>query len=128
MRRGLFIGQIVVYTAIAIGVGFLLTRLVGEPFLSMTELDVEEYLDHAANLRGNRYTFEATIANALAWTPDRGRLFSVDVPTADNDVAVLPVLIPAALNQRNVQKGQVYQFSVDIVDGGLIQVKEMRKK
>ena len=127
MRRSIFIGQIVVYTAIAIGVGFLLTRLVGEPFLSMTELDVDDYLNHADNLRGNRYTFEGAIANALAWTPDEGRLFSVDV-TTDDDVDVLPVLIPAALNHLNVQKGQVYQFSVDIAERGLIRVQEMRKK
>jgi hypothetical protein len=126
-RRFLLIAQFVVYAVIAVGVGVLLTQLVGEPYLSMSRLDVNEYLHHAGNLRGNAYTFEGTIANALAWTPDEGRLFSVDVAT-DSETDVLPVLIPAHLNQQNVQKGQVYHFSVEVVERGLIRVRDMRKK
>lgn len=126
-RRGLFVTQFILYGLVAIGVGILLTRLVGEPYLSMAKLEVDDYLHHAGNLRGNAYTFEGSIANALAWTPDEGRLFSVDVES-DSRIDILPVLLPAHLNHHNVQKGQVYHFSIEIVEHGLIRVKDFQKK
>ena len=115
--------QIVFYVLVAIGLGYGLTLVVNEPFLALDELNTATYLDNANSLRGNAYKFSGTIANALAWSPEEGRLVSVE--TGDN---VLPVLIPVSFNSMNIQKGQAYQFSVEILDKGIIRAKDLQKK
>jgi hypothetical protein len=107
-----------------VGVGYFVFNKSSEPFRTLPTLEISQYLENANSLRGNTYKVDAVVQNSLAWSPAKGRLFSVEVGT---NKEVVPLLIPPNLNQVNVQKGQRYFFKVEIIKDGVIQVLEMTK-
>jgi hypothetical protein len=117
---------IVVILAGAVGGGSLLMRGVNDPYRTLQALDIKTYLDNANSLRGNVYKIEGKISNSLAWSPTKGRLFSVEVGSG-SETGVIAVLIPATLNQINVQKGQRFTFKIEIVQDGIILAQDMVK-
>ncbi|MES2308850.1 MAG: hypothetical protein V4507_08325 [Verrucomicrobiota bacterium] len=118
---------LVLLVVVGLGVGgFFIFRKNNEPFRTHQSMDVGIYLENANSLRGNTYKVEAVIQNSLAWAPARGRLFSVEVDVS-NGKEMLPLLIPAELNNVNVQKGQRYFFKIEVVQDGVLLVKEMTK-
>lgn len=119
--------HILFYAVIAIAVGYALKLLVDEPFLNMTELEVNSYLDNANSLRGNQYRCTGVIDSALAWSPTSGRLLSVRMDS-DGGPEFVPVLVPAQFNDLNIQKGQGYQFHVEVVENGVLRAQDLRKK
>lgn len=119
--------HILFYAVIAIAVGYALKLLVSEPFLNMAELNVNTYLDNANSLRGNQYRCSGVIDSALAWSPSAGRLLSVRVgPEGTGEL--VPVIVPAEFNEINIQKGQAYQFSLEVVESGILIAQDLRKK
>ena len=118
---------ILLLVVIGLGVGgFFVFRKNNEPFRTLQSIDVAVYLENANSLRGNSYKIEAVIQNSLAWAPARGRLFSVEVDTSTGK-EMIPLLIPAELNSVNVQKGQRFFFKIEVVQEGVLLVKEMTK-
>lgn len=118
---------IIVLVLIGLGVGgFFFFRKSNVPFRNLQSLDVSLYLENANSLRGNSYKIDATIQNSLAWAPSRGRLFSVEIENNSNR-EIVPLLIPTELNHINVQKGQRYFFRIEVVQDGILLVKEMTK-
>lgn len=115
---------LVVILAGLVGGGYFIFNKSSEPFRTLQSMDVSQYLENANSLRGNTYKLDAVVQNSLAWSPAKGRLFSIEVgPNKE----VLAVLIPPALNQVNVQKGQRFFFKVEIIKDGVVQVLEMTK-
>lgn len=106
------------------GGGYLIYSQLSDPFRTFSQLPVEAYLQNANSLRGNRYRVDVTVANQLGWTPEKGRLYSMDL---DNSQEVLPLLIPAELNSVNLQKGQRFTIEVEVIDRGILEVKRLRK-
>ncbi len=94
------------------------------PYRTLTSLDVSAYLNSADSLRGNVYKLNGTVANQLAWAPNKGRLYSVDVNERDD---ILALLIPAEFNSLNIQKGQHYFFKIEVGDKGILRVRDIRK-
>jgi hypothetical protein len=119
--------HILFYAVIAIAVGYALKLLVSEPFLNMTELDVNTYLDNANSLRGNEYRCSGVIDSSLAWSQSAGRLLSVMVGPEET-AELVPVIVPAEFNDLNIQKGQTYQFSLEVVEDGILIAQDLRKK
>lgn len=118
---------ILLLVVMGLGVGgFFIFRKNNEPFRTLQSIDVAVYLENANSLRGNSYKIEAVIQNSLAWAPARGRLFSVEVDTSTGK-EMIPILIPAELNSVNVQKGQRFFFKIEVVQEGVLLVKEMTK-
>jgi hypothetical protein len=115
------------YVLIAIAIGYALALLVKEPFLNVAELDVRTYLDNANSLRGNRYRCTGSVDSSLAWSPMSGRLYSILVGEGE-PAELVPVLVPPEFNHLNVQRGQTYQFSLRVVEDGILLVNDMRKK
>ena len=72
------------------------------------------------------YKISGVIWNYLASSTKAGRLFSVVVNTGASD-EVLPVFIPAEFNSVNIQKGQHFNFSVEVDDKGILTVKGLIK-
>jgi hypothetical protein len=107
----------------AIG-GWFLYRGVSDPFRTTAPLDVSVYLENANSLRGNVYKITGSVNAQLAWAPTQGRVYSVELE-GRNDI--LPVVIPAAFNSQNVQKGQRYFFKLEVGEKGILRVTEMRK-
>ncbi len=108
--------------AIFVGGGLYLAREVGDPYRTLTPLPVADYLDNAGGLRGNTYKLRGEIDDQLAWNPDGTRLLSVLV--GDD---LLPVLLPSALRDTSVRKGQQFHFRIEVVEGGLLKVVAFSK-
>ena len=104
--------------------GWALFKNVSDPYRTLTPLDVSVYLENAISLRGNVYKINATVDTQLAWNPQAGRLYSIDVEGRSD---VLPVMIPASFNSVNVQKGQRYFFKIEVGEKGLLRVQDIRK-
>ncbi len=121
---GKFLSAGLVLLFLAFG-GYLLQQRTGDPFRAMQPLEASVYLDNANSLRGNRYRMTGSIENALAWSADQGRLFSVRLEQRDDPM--IGVIVPAELGHVNIQKGQRFDFHVEVGERGLLYVREMRK-
>lgn len=113
--------------AAAIAGGYWLWGKVNDPYRTIQTLDTLAYLENANSLRGNTYRINGTVWNSLGWSPNVGRLFSVEVGTGKPG-DLLPVLVPASLNHVNLQKGQRFVFEVEVIEGGVLRVKSLRKE
>lgn len=118
---------IVVAVVLAIGAmagGWVLYKNVSDPFRTLTALDVATYLDNANSLRGNVYKVTGTVDTQLAWAPQVGRLYSVELNDRNE---ILALLIPASFNRLNIQKGQRYFFKIEVGEKGILSVCDIRK-
>lgn len=117
--------------ALAIGVGVLLQNGGGEPFRTVPVLELSDYLDNANSLRGNIYKLKGQITQSLGYSRTRGRLFSVSVDGAGTPGGVgkdvVPILVPPELSYLNLQKGQRYNFRLEVGDAGILKALDMKK-
>ena len=122
---------------LAIAVGALLQNTGGDPFRTVPELDLGDYLNNANSLRGNVYKVKGQIMQSLGYSRAKGRLFSVEVDGGNNNNAntggngggkdMLPILVPPELSYLNLQKGQRYTFRLEVDDGGVLKALDMKK-
>jgi hypothetical protein len=119
-----WIGGVVVLAMGAMAAGWALYKNVSDPYRTLTALDVPAYLENANSLRGNVYKLNAMVDTELAWAPQEGRLYSVEV---DGRSDVLPIMIPASFNSMNIQKGQRYFFKLEVGEKGVLLVRDIRK-
>ncbi len=104
--------------------GYFLYGFVNDPYRTLEPLDVASYLENSSSMRQNIYKLDCTIDNQLAWSRTEGRLFSVQAnPGGD----ILPILVPAKLNDVNIQKGQKFFMRIIVGDKGILQVEDIRK-
>jgi hypothetical protein len=116
-------GVVVLVVAAVVG-GWVFYKNVSDPYRTLTPLDVSAYLDSADSLRGNVYKLTGTVATQLAWSPQEGRLYSVEVNDRND---ILALLIPATFNSMNIQKGQRYFFKLEVGEKGILRVRDIRK-
>jgi len=107
---------------VALAGGYFLFGRASDPYRGLTPLPVADYLQNSNSLRGNVYKLEATIAGSLQWSPNVGRLFSVEV---NGDV--LPVLVPPQFNSVNIEKGQRFFFKIEVGDHGILRAQDVKK-
>jgi len=103
--------------------GWLLYGRVSDPYRTMTVLPIQDYLQNSNSLRGNVYKVDATIIEALRYSPTGGRLFSIEV----NGVDRLPVLVPAEFNKVNIERGQRFYFKVAVEEKGVLRAQDVTK-
>ncbi len=108
----------------ALAGGWWLYQRVSDPFRTLTALEVPVYLENANSLRGNVYKLSGRVETQLAWAPLTGRLYSVEVEGRED---ILPLLLPAAFNSMNIQKGQRYFFKIEVGEKGILHVRDIRK-
>ena len=138
--RPLWIALILGALLLAIGVGVFVQSTGGEPYRTVPELDLADYLNNANSLQGNVYKVRGSISQALGYSREKGRLFSVQVSGGNNNAngnnnggeessngAVLPILVPPSLSYLNLQKGQRYIFRLEVGDGGILKAQDMKK-
>ena len=83
------------------------------------DLVVSEYLNNANALRGNAYNVSGKIQQQLKWTPDRGRLISVEV--SDNSgTTPVPIHVPQEFNHVNIEAGAEFNFVVEVGNNGVL--------
>ena len=136
--RPLWIALTLGALVLAIAVGAILQNTGGDPFRTVPQLDLGDYLNNANSLRGNVYKVKGEIRQSLGYSRAKGRLVSVEV---DGDGArganngdgngsgkdVLPVLVPPELGYLNLQKGQRYTFELEVGDAGVLTAMDMKK-
>ena len=110
----------------AAAAGNYLFQQVKDPYRTVQELGVSSYMDNANSLRGNVYKIEGVVQNSLAWSPAKGRLFSVEVGES-RDAGFVPVLVPSELNHLNIQKGQRFRMKVEVIENGVLKVLDLQK-
>ena len=137
--RPVWIALILGALLLAIGVGVFVQSTGGEPYRTVPELDLADYLNNANSLQGNVYKVRGSISQALGYSREKGRLFSVEVSGGNRDAngnngggdsssnAVLPILVPPSLSYLNLQKGQRYIFRLEVGDGGILKAQDMKK-
>lgn len=96
----------------------------GTPFRTAPEFPVEEYLTTSSSLRGNSYRLTGAVLNSIAWSPESGRLISVEPTDSDSPI---PVVVPAELAEINIQKGQRFHFLVEVRENGILYARDMTK-
>jgi hypothetical protein len=106
----------------AVAGGYFLFGKANDPYRTLSSLPVPDYLQNSNSLRGNVYKIEGTVLQSLQWSPTAGRLFSVEVGSE-----VLPVLVPRDFNSVNIERGQRFNFKVEVGDGGVLKALDVKK-
>ena len=118
------LGAVLAIIAASITGGYFLYSFVSDPYRTLKPLDVGSYLENSNSLRQNVYKLDCTVDNQLASSREAGRLISVE---ADPGGDILPVLVPARLNDVNIQKGQRFFLRIIVGEKGILQVEDIRK-
>jgi hypothetical protein len=64
------------------------------------------------------------VLNSIAWSAEAGRLISVEPTGSDSPI---PLVLPPALGEPNIQKGQRFHFLVEVRENGILYAKELTK-
>lgn len=115
------LGGLGIVAALVVAVQVLLG---GQPFRTVPELPVEQYLGESSSLRGNTYRISGKVLNSIAWSPSEGRLISVQ-PSGSR--SPIPVVLPASLSGTNVQKGESFHFRVEVRENGILYTTDIAK-
>ena len=121
-----WIAAVAAAAILAVGLGFVLENQGGDPFRTVPELNLADYLSDARSLRGNTYKIKGMIYQSLGYSRNKGKLVSVEVE-AGSESNVIPVLIPPDLSYLNIQKGQRYVFRLEVGDAGILLARDMKK-
>ena len=111
--------------AVALALVVFFSLKVGtDPYRSLEEFPVENYLRNHESLLGSRFKAELTLEAELGGEMGRGRLFSFRSPSTGR---ILPVLIPEHIQQGTFDRGQRYLLELEVRQGGTIQANGCRK-
>jgi len=117
------VALIVLAGALGVG-GYWLFSQANDPFRTLTVFPVETYLENSDGVRGNVYRVEGMVSDQLSWSPNAGRLISVNLEGGGNIVALL---VPGKFNSVNIQKGQRFTFEVEVAEKGVLRARALRK-
>ena len=135
--RPLWIALTLGALVLAVAIGAFLQSGTGDPYRTVPELDMADYLNNANSLRGTVYKVKGQVTQSLGYARSKGRLISVEVDSdnarggnngsAGSGKDVVPILIPPELNYLNLQKGQRYIFRLEVGDAGVLKALDMKK-
>ena len=106
----------------AIAGGYFLFGKASDPYRTLSPLPIPDYLQNSNSLRGNVYKIEGTVSQALQWSPTAGRLYSIEVGDE-----VLPVLVPPDFKSVNIERGQRFNFKIEVGDRGVLLALDVKK-
>lgn len=130
VSRGQLIGLALAVGGICI-VAFLISRIFtgdlgGASGRGTSELNIQEYLENANSLRGNVYKVSGTVEEQLKWTPENGRLFSVETGSG-SDSTPIPIRVPQEFSKQNIDRGSEFLFIVEVGKDGLLIARKIEK-
>ncbi len=114
----------------AVGGGYYLSKQTGDPYRTVEPLDSTVYLRDANGLRGNIYKIKGEVYEQLAWRTSGARLISVremNTKKEPSESEIIPLLLPSALKDSQLQKGQIFHFRVEVREGGVLTVVSLAK-
>ncbi len=121
------VSSLLVILLIGIGAYFIF-QYVNDPYRTLPDFSMDKYLSDYRSMAGIKFKAHLKVANDIGFDKDTGRLM---VFTIDNDGGQnhsLVVLIPPKLKDIFFTKGQNYQVSLEVEDGGLIYADSCEKE
>ncbi|MEO0795089.1 MAG: hypothetical protein AAFX93_08005 [Verrucomicrobiota bacterium] len=116
------IGVVIGIVALVILV-ITLVMVQGGSYSGLQKFPAESYRNAPQNLLGNSYVLDAQVDSMLSYEPGLGRLLAV---RADESTGRIPVFLPDGL-EDSIHTGQRYSMKVNIRNGGLIYIEELKK-
>jgi hypothetical protein len=113
----LWVLSILLAVAIAGGAGYFIYKYLEDPYRTLDPFPVDKYMSDYRSLAGAKFRADLKVSADLGWKADTGRLM---VFTVANDTRPVVVLIPPKLGGIFFTKGQTYQASLEVGEGGLI--------
>jgi hypothetical protein len=92
-------------------------KYLNDPYRTLEPFSADKYLADFQPLMGSKFKADFKVVADLGWKDNVGRLM---VFTASNDSRPILVLIPPKLSGIFFTKGQTYQVSLEVGEGGLI--------
>jgi hypothetical protein len=89
-----------------------------------SDLQVDTYIDNGNSLRGNVYKVSGRVEEILKYTPDRGRLITLEA-SGSGEHSILPVLVPESFSSVNIDRGSEFTFVVRVDRGGILIAEEI---
>jgi hypothetical protein len=115
------IALIIVSTLLAVivlgVVGYFGLKYLNDPYRTLQDFPMDKYLSDYRSMMGNKFKADLKVSADLGWTSGTGRLM---VFTVQNDNRSLVVLIPPKLSGLYFDKGQSYQASLEVGEGGVV--------
>ena len=106
-------------------VGYFSYKYLADPYRTLEPFPMDKYLSDYKSLTGAKFKADLKVANDLGSKSDTGRLM---VFTIQNDSRPLVVLIPPKLGGLFFEKGQNYQASLEVEEGGLVYADSCEKE
>ena len=105
--------------------GYFTYKYLGDPYRTLEPFPMDKYLADYRSMTGNKFKADLKVSADLGWKAETGRLM---VFTIQNDSRPLVVLIPPKLSGLYFTKGQNYQASLEVGEGGLVYADSCEKE
>lgn len=105
--------------------GYFTYKYLSDPFRTLEPFPMDKYLADYRSMTGAKFKADLKVSADLGYTPEKGRLM---VFTVQNDNRSLVVLIPSKLKDLYFTKGQNYQASLSVEEGGLVYADSCEKE
>jgi hypothetical protein len=106
-------------------VGYFTYKYLADPYRTLEPFPMDKYLSDYRSMTGNKFKADLKVSADLGWKAETGRLM---VFTVENDSRPLVVLIPPKLSGLYFTKGQNYQASLEVGEGGLVYADSCEKE
>jgi hypothetical protein len=106
-------------------VGFFSYKYLADPYRTLEPFPLDKYLADYRAMTGAKFKADLKVSADLGFQPDTGRLM---VFTMQNDSRPIVVLIPPKLHDIFFEKGQNYQASLEVQEGGMIYADTCEKE
>ncbi len=111
---------------VVIGVaGYFTYKYLEDPYRTLDAFPVDKYMSDYRSLTGAKFRADLKVSADLGWKAETGRLM---VFTVANDNRPVVVLIPPKLSGIFFTKGQTFQASLEVGEGGLIYADSCEKE
>jgi hypothetical protein len=97
--------------------GYFTYKYLEDPYRTLEPFPMDKYLSDYRSMAGAKFKADLKVSADLGWKAETGRLM---VFTMQNDSRALVVLIPPKLSGIFFTKGQNYQVSLLVGEGGLV--------
>ena len=106
-------------------VAYFSIKYVADPYRTLEPFPMDKYLSDYRSMTGNKFKADLKVSADLGWKAETGRIM---VFTIENDSRSLVVLIPPNLKDIYFVKGQNYQASLEVHEGGLVYADSCEKE
>jgi hypothetical protein len=106
-------------------VGFFTYKYLSDPYRTLEPFPMDKYLADYRPLTGAKFKADLKVSADLGYKAETGKIM---VFTIQNDNRPLVVLIPPKLSGLFFEKGQNYQASLEVGDGGIVYADTCEKE